>query len=53
MTDKIFMKCVHLLEKAAKKLGISYQAINVWVFCVIWPIITLGMAIALIVKSIQ
>ena len=50
MTDKVFMKCVRLLEKAAKKLGITYQAINVWVFCFIWPVVTVGLLIALLLQ---
>ena len=41
MIDKIFMLCVHLLQWLAEKLGMTYNEVNVWIFCVIWPIITL------------
>ena len=43
MTDSIFRWCVNVLLVAAGWLGISYEAINVWVFVVIWPIITLAL----------
>ena len=41
MIDKIFDACVVLLVWAAGLLGISYKAINVWLFVVIWPMFTL------------
>ena len=41
--DGVFDWCVRLLLSAAGKLGVSYNAINVWVFCIIWPIFTLGL----------
>jgi len=40
---------VRLLEWSARKLGTTYNAINVWFFCVIWPAITIGLIIAVIV----
>ena len=49
MIDFIFRQCVRLLEWAARKLGTTYNAINVWIFCVIWPAITIGLIIAVIV----
>jgi hypothetical protein len=51
MIDFIFSQCVRLLEWAARKLGTTYNAINVWIFCVIWPAFTIGLIIALIVLS--
>ena len=41
VTDYIFEKCVVFLHWIARKLGTSYEAVNVWVFCVIWPLFTL------------
>ncbi len=41
MTNRIFQFCVDLLVWLAGLLGISYQEINVWIFCVIWPLLTL------------
>jgi len=45
MTDKVFYGCVNLLRYTAIKLGITYTQINVWVFCVIWPAITIALII--------
>jgi len=41
--DYIFMMCVALLTDLAKFLGISYEEVNIWIFVVIWPILTLYM----------
>ena len=41
--DEIFNFCVHLLYDLASIIGITYEEINVWLFCVIWPILTLLM----------
>ena len=40
---------MRLLEWAARKLGKTYNAFNVWIFCVIWSAITIGLIIAVIV----
>ena len=40
--DTIFMLCVHFLQWLAKKLGMTYNEVNVWLFCVILPLITLA-----------
>ena len=39
--DSVFNFCVHLLYDVARVLGISYEEINVWLFCVIWPLLSL------------
>ena len=39
--DTIFNFCVRLLYDVANFLGISYEEINVWLFCVIWPFLSL------------
>lgn len=49
MINKIFDWCVELLLKIVKKFGTTYKAINVWIFVVIRPIIT----IILLVYSIN
>lgn len=43
LIDEIFNFCVYLLYDLAKILGITYEEINVWIFCVIWPILSLVM----------
>ena len=45
MTDAIFYLCVALLIKLADLVGVTYEAINVWIFCVIVP----GFILALLV----
>lgn len=42
-TQGAFDWCVQLLEWLAAKLGTTYEAVNVWVFCVIWPTVTLAL----------
>ncbi|RHX90057.1 hypothetical protein [Leptospira stimsonii] len=39
--DLIFNGCVDLLLFGAKIFGITYNEINVYIFCVIWPLFTL------------
>ncbi len=38
--DTIFDLCVRWLFEAARFLGITYEEINVWLFCIIWPLLT-------------
>ena len=39
--DLVFNYCVKLLYDVASIMGISYEEINVWVFCIVWPIATI------------
>ena len=39
--DVTFNFCVYLLYDLANILGITYEEINVWIFCVIWPVASL------------
>ena len=39
--DVIYNFCVQLLIDVARYIGISYEEINVWLFCVIWPLLSL------------
>ena len=41
--DNIFNFCVIFLYKLGSLLGITYEEINVWLFIVIWPLISLIM----------
>lgn len=43
----IFEQCVILLYAIAGKIGISYEALNVWIFVIVWPVVTI-MLIAVI-----
>ena len=39
--DKTFDFCVKLLIDIANMMGITYEEINVWLFVVIWPLLSL------------
>ena len=41
--DYTFNYCVKLLYDIAHIIGITYEEINVWIFCVIRPILSLIM----------
>jgi len=41
--NKAFYWCVDVLHFYANKLGISYEEINIWIFCIIEPIVFLVM----------
>lgn len=49
--DEIFDYCVRLLENGAEFFGTTYKAINVWIFCIIEPIIFLLMLYIIIRQS--
>ena len=44
MMDTIFDWCVHVLVYWAGVIGITYKEINVWVFVIIWPVVTASLA---------
>lgn len=46
--DSIFDLCVLFLSKFAKLLGITYNELNVLVFCIIWPIFTIFLIVRLV-----
>jgi hypothetical protein len=43
MADTVFQWCVDFLVWLAAATGTTYKEINVIIFCVIWPILTLGL----------
>ena len=52
--DKTFDFCVKLLIDIANMMGITYEEINVWLFVVIWPLLSLVLfaeIIRLIIKK--
>ena len=52
MMDQIFDWCVSVLVYWANILGITYKEINVWVFVIIWPILTIAL-VAVIIRQQQ
>jgi hypothetical protein len=51
--DQIFNLAVRWLYAWAKFLGITYEEINVWVFCILWPLLTLALmgCVASLIKN--
>ncbi len=47
--NAIFDWCVDLLEYVAPLIGMTYKELNVWLFVIIHPTITLALLIAVIV----
>ncbi|MGA2796500.1 MAG: hypothetical protein ABSE63_02865 [Thermoguttaceae bacterium] len=43
MIDRIFQWCVDFLVWLAALTGTTYKEINVIIFCVIWPLITIAL----------
>ena len=39
--DLAFKVCVIALVDLANLLGVSYEEINIWIFVIIWPILTI------------
>ena len=45
--NQLFYYCVKLLEVTAEFIGMSYEELNIWIFVVIHPLVTLWLAVAL------
>ena len=46
--DLAFRFCVIALVDLARFLGVSYEEINIWIFVIIWPIVTIYMILRII-----
>ena len=46
--DIVFNGSVAALRYCASVLGMSYQELNVWFFCVAWPLVTVLMMVAVV-----
>ena len=53
MIDMIFNCCVDLLVKSAELLGLTYNEINVLIFIIIMPLISLIMLFTIIKQLIS
>jgi hypothetical protein len=54
MIDEIFNVCMYFLYDVADFLGTSYEAVNVWFFCVIEPIVFILMLVRIMqLKSLK
>ena len=43
MMNRIFDGCVWLLVVTARACGMTYKEVNVWIFCILWPLFTLAL----------
>ncbi|MDB9998629.1 hypothetical protein OAE14_01830 [Alphaproteobacteria bacterium] len=46
--DYIFNFCVRLLYDTGDHIGITYEEINVWLFVIIWPLLSLIMFLEIV-----
>jgi len=46
--NSLFDWCVEILIKGAHALGMSYNEINIWIFCIIEPIVFVLMFVVII-----
>ncbi len=51
--DAIFDWCVQVLVYFAGVFGITYKEINVWVFVIIWPIISIVLIALVILQQVR
>ena len=45
MINSIFDYCVRILVFFAGRTGLTYKEINVWIFVILWPILTVGLIV--------
>jgi hypothetical protein len=48
--NRIFDLCVELLVWLAALFGTTYEAINVWIFCVLWPLFTAALVVVVVLQ---
>ena len=53
MIDEVFDWCVRLLVFLAPQFGMTYKEINVWIFVIIWPVITIVLIVWLILQQLR
>ena len=51
--DAIFDWCVNVLVYFAGVFGITYKEINMWVFVILWPILTLALLVVVLIQHIR
>ena len=45
MMDAVFDACVQILLALAGWTGLTYKEINVWIFVILWPLLTVGLVV--------
>lgn len=51
--DAIFDFCVLVLLFLANLFGMTYKAVNVWIFVVIWPVLTLALIAVVVWQRLE
>jgi hypothetical protein len=51
MMDTVFDWCVNVLVYWAGAVGITYKEINVWVFVIIWPVVTASLVLIIFAQQ--
>lgn len=49
MIDRLFYGCVDLLQQLARRTGLTYEQLNVLVFCLLWPALTIAETVAILI----
>ena len=47
--DEIFKLCVIFLVDLSNLIGVSFEKINIWIFVIIWPLLTLYQTVRILV----
>lgn len=48
LVNSVFDLCVKALEILAKRVGMSYEEVNIWIFCIIEPVVFVVMLFIII-----
>ena len=51
--DTVFRICVVFLVDLAEFLGITYEEINIWIFVIIWPTLTILSMVWIIILKLK
>ncbi|MEM4247919.1 MAG: hypothetical protein QXH80_01515 [Candidatus Nanoarchaeia archaeon] len=51
--DTLFGICVYILLWLASLFGITYNTINILIFCVIWPMFTVALIVIVIKQRLK
>ena len=51
--DTCFGLCVNILLWLADLFGVSYNTINIWIFCIIWPVVTVVLLVIVVRQHIR
>jgi hypothetical protein len=51
MMDALFDLCVQILVFLAEHTGMTYKEINVWIFVIAWPLLTLGLVVQVVFQQ--